>query len=553
MTDERADTKTLIRTLPGSGPGRREVLRWAAQIGLLAPAMLAAARNAAWAQEAPKRGGSLIMVNGADPTGFNPDITTAITDYLVGSQIYEGLTEIDQDFRPVPRLAKSWTISEDGTLYTFQLVPATWQDGQKLTSKDVKYTLEQVSAKYGSKFAAAAARIKTISTPDEATVVIQLDRPYGPLLFTLSSYGNAAILPEHLFGGTNPLDSPASRTAPVGTGPFMLAEFARGDHVTLKRNPTYWQSGKPYLDEMIFKVIPDEASRVLALKSGEVDFCHFYYYPTSHVAEAKADPKLQTREHGVPENRVLVMNVRNKPLSDVKVRQALFTAIDREFIRQSVFQGLGEVQKNAIDSRIPWAHDPNVDLGKLYPFDPAQAAKLLDEAGLHADANGTRFELRYVYAIAEPGDEAIGQLLAQMWGKIGVKLTLQGGTQEFLVQRVFLDWDFDVSPESFTTGGDPALGVARLYISSAITKRPYVNASGYSNPEVDALFDQGAGGSTPETRGVFYKKVSALLARDIPTFPICETPLVNVAGKQVHGRWAWSTGYTWWESVWIDS
>jgi peptide/nickel transport system substrate-binding protein len=549
MPDERPDTTTLIQP----EPNRRQVLRWAGQLGLLAPAMMAGARNAAWAQGAPKRGGSLIMVSGADPTGFNPDITTAITDYLVGSQIYEGLTQIDQDFRLVPWLAKSWTVSDDGTRYTFQLVQATWHDGQKMTSKDVKFTLEQVSAKYGSKFAAAAARIKNIATPDEGTVVIELDRPYGPLLFTLSSYGNAAILPEHLFAGTNALDNPASRTAPVGTGPFMLAEFARGDHVTLKRNPTYWQSGKPYLDELIFKVIPDEATRVLALKSGEVDFCHFYYFPTSHVAEAKADPKLQIREHGVPENRVMVVNVRNPHLSDVKVRQALFMAIDREFIRQSVFQGLGAVQKNAIDSRIPWAHDPNVDLSKLYPYDPAKAAKLLDEAGVHPDTNGTRMELRFVYAIPEPGDEAIGQLLAEMWGKIGVKVILQGGTQEFLVKRVFLDWDFDLSPQSFTTGGDPALGVARLYVSSAIRKAPYVNASGYSTPEVDALFDQGAGGSGPEQRGVFYKKVAALLARDIPTFPICETPLVNVAGKSVQGRWAWSTGYTWWESVWIES
>jgi peptide/nickel transport system substrate-binding protein len=548
VTDEPQGATTLIR----ARSSRRQVLRWAGRIGLVVPAMMTVLRGVAHAQGAPRRGGTLIMATGADPTGFNPDITTAITDYLVGSQIYEGLTQIDQDFRPIPWLAKSWSVSDDGTRYTFQLVQAKWQDGKKLTSKDVKFTLEQVSGKYGSKFAAAAARIKSIATPDEGTVVIELDRPYGPSLFSLSSYGNAGILPEHLFAGTNALDNPASRTAPVGTGPFMLSEFVRGDHVTLQRNPDYWQEGKPYLDQIIFKVIPDEASRVLALKAGEVDFCHFYYFPTSHVAEVKTDAKLQTREHGVPENRVLVLNVRSSNLSNVKVRQALFMAIDREFIRQSVFQGLGAVQKNAIDSRIPWAHDPNVDLGKLYPFDPVQAAKLLDDAGLHPDANNTRFELRFVYAIAEPGNEAIGQLLAQMWGKIGVKVLLQGGTPDFLLKRVFLDWDFDISPQSFTTGGDPALGVARLYVSSAIRKAPYVNASGYSTPEVDALFDKGAGGSAPEERGEYYKKASALLANDIPTFPICETPLVNVAAKSVQGRWAWSTGYSWWESVWME-
>jgi peptide/nickel transport system substrate-binding protein len=429
---------------------------------------------------------------------------------------------------------------------------AKFHDGQPMTSKDVKFTLEQVSGKYGSKFAAAAARIKAITTPDAETVVIDLDKSYGPFLFSVSSYANAGILPEHLFAGTNALENPATRTKPVGTGPFMLSEIVRGDHVTLQRNPSYWQAGKPYLDEIIFKIIPDEGSRVLALKAGEVDFCHFYYYPTSHVAEAKADPKLQIREHGIPENRDLVLNVRTPHLADVKVRQALFSAIDREFIKRSVFQGLGSVQKNAIDSRIPWAHDPEVDLSKLYPFDPARAAQMLDAAGLHADASGKRFDVRFVYATAEPGSESIGQLLAEMWGKIGVKVILEGGTADFVLKKVFLDWDFDLSPQSFTTGGDPALGIARLYITSAIRKAPYVNASGYSNPEVDALFDQGASGTTLEDRGAAYKKAAAILARDVPTFPICETPLINVASAKVHGSWAYSTGYSQWEGVWID-
>ncbi len=383
-------------------------------------------------------------------------------------------------------------------------------------------------------------------------MVIELDRSYGPFLFSLSSYANAAILPEHLFAGTNVLENPATRTKPVGTGPFMLSEIVRGDHITLVRNPNYWRPGKPYLDEIILKIIPDESSRVLALKAGEVDFCHFYYYPTSHVAEAQADPKLQTREHGIPENRDLVLNVRNPHLANVKVRQALFCAMDREFIKRSVFQGLGQVQKNAIDSRIPWAHDPSVDLAKLYPFNPAHAAQLLDEAGLPADSTGKRLDLRFVYGTAEPGSESIGQLLAEMWGKIGVKLSLEGGTSEFLLKRVFLDWDFDLCPQSYTTAGDPALGVARLYISSAIRKAPYVNALGYSNPEVDALFDQGTSGTVLAERGAAYKKAAAILATDVPTFPICETPLINVASKQIHGHWAWSTGYSSWEDVWID-
>ncbi len=145
-------------------PTRRQILAWSGP-GLLAPAFMAglgATMGAAHADEKPRSGGTLIMAIGSDPTGFNVDITTAIADYIGGSNIYEGLVQLNQDFEPTPCLAKSWTVSPDGTRYTFQLVQAQWQDGQPLTSKDVKFTLEQVSSKYGSKFAAAAARIKAI-------------------------------------------------------------------------------------------------------------------------------------------------------------------------------------------------------------------------------------------------------------------------------------------------------------------------------------------------------------------------------------------------------
>src|SRR5262249_41737702 len=162
---------------------------------------------------------------------------------------------------------KSWTVSPDQTLYTFSLVDTKWHDGKPFTSRDVKFTLEEVSGKYGSKFASTKSRIKSIETPDDRTVVLQLDRPFGPLLFSLSNYGNGVILPEHLFAGTNALTNPATLTAPVGTGPFMLKEWVRGDHITLVRNPNYWMPGKPYLDQIIFKIIPDSSARVLALKA----------------------------------------------------------------------------------------------------------------------------------------------------------------------------------------------------------------------------------------------------------------------------------------------
>jgi peptide/nickel transport system substrate-binding protein len=121
-----------------------------------------------------------------------------------------------------------------------------------------------------------------------------------------------------------------------------------------------------------------------------------------------------------------------------------------------------------------------------------------------------------------------------------------------MIEQVFTNWDFDATLQSYSTGGDPALGVSRLYVSSAIEKRPFLNASGYADPEVDKGFKDGARLSDTQERGQYYKAVTQILARDLPVFPVWQTATINVASKRVHGKWAWSTGYTHWEDVWID-
>ena len=248
------------------------------------------------ADPVPRRGGTLVMVLDGDPPTLNPDITTGVPDVIVGDLMLEGLTRIDDTLQAAPNLASAWTISADHTRYTFKLVEANWHDGKPFTSADVKFTLERVSRKYGAKFNAAASHIQAIDTPDERTVVLTLDKPFGPLLFSLSNYTNAAILPAHVYGDADVLAHPATLAHPIGTGPFMFKEWVRGDHITLARNPGYWRKDLPYLDQVVLKIIPDPASRVLALKTGEIDYCYFYYFPTARFAEIEHDPNLQWRE-----------------------------------------------------------------------------------------------------------------------------------------------------------------------------------------------------------------------------------------------------------------
>ncbi len=512
------------------------------------PIMLAGRARAA----GPKRGGTVVIAIDSDPPTLNPDVTTSVPDVSVGSLLYDALTRLDENFQPVPHLAKSWTVSPDQCTYTFSLVEATWHDGKPFTSRDVKFSLENVSAKYGAKFAAAASHIDTITTPDDRTVVVTLKSPFGPFLFSISGYTNAAIMPEHIYAGTNVLTNPATLTSPVGTGPFMIKEWVRGQSITLARNPHYWKSGLPYLDQVVFRIIPDTAGRILALKAGEIDYVYFYFFSASQYPQVAGDPNLQFRERGAPEDHLLILNLRRPPFNDARVRQALFTAIDRNFIKQAVFQNLGTVMQSAINSHLTWAHNPDVDLSKIYPFDPAKAASMLDEAGLKPKADGTRFEIGVVYDSTDAAKERQVQVLSAMWQRIGVKLVPQGGTRNVIIPQVYTDWNFDATLQAYSTGGDPALGVSRLYVSSAIRKAPFVNCSGYSNPEVDKLFDQGAQLADQTKRAEAYKQVQVILAHDLPVFPFWETALINVASKSVHGKWAWSTGYDYWDEVWVD-
>lgn len=501
----------------------------------------------------PKRGGTLVMAIEGDPATLNPDVTTSVPDVSVGSLIYDSLMRVDENFAPVPSLASGCTISPDNLTYTFKLVEATWHDGKPFTSKDVKFTFETISGKYGAKFQAASAAIEEIRTPDERTVEVKLKHPFGPFLFSTTGYTNAAIMPEHIYAGTDPLKNPATLSSPVGTGPFMLKEWTRGQTITLARNPNYWRPGLPYLDQIVFRMIPDAAARVLALKAGEVDFIYFYYFPTAQYVQVAHDPGLQFRERGAPEDHLIIFNVRRAPFDNVKVRQALFTALDREFIKKVVFQNLGTVMQSAINSHLAWAHNPDVDLSKMYPFDPAKAAAMLDAAGLKPNADGTRFEIRLVYDSSDATKQRLAQVLQSMWGRIGVKLVFDGGTRNVILPQVYTDWNFDATLQAYSTGGDPALGVSRLYVSSAIRKAPFVNCSGYSNPEVDALFQQGAEQAQQSARAEAYRKVQVVLARDLPSFPIWETALISVARKAVQGKWDWSTGYKYWEEVWLES
>jgi peptide/nickel transport system substrate-binding protein len=518
---------------------------------LLAVLLASLAASIAFAQGKPQPGGTAVLVVGADPAQLNPNVTVGVPDVLTGCLLNDGLTRLASGFKVIPALAKSWEVSPDGLTYTFQLNPATFHDGKPLTSADVKFTLMEVSAKFGSKFNAPGRAIKDIETPNPQTVIVKLGKPFGPFLFSLSCEQNAAILPKHLFEGTDILKNPASTSKPVGAGPFMLTEWVRGSHLTFVKNPKYWTSGEPYLDRVIVKIMPDASARMLALQAGEVDYIDQYYFPISAVNVMRNDPRFSLKEVSYPSTDIIILNTRKAPLNNPKVRQALLQAIDRQFILKNVFLGSGQVGKSAFDTRLGWSYNPNVDFDKLYPYSAQAAMKLLDEAGLKPGADGTRFTIRLSFDTARGEYTSWAQALQRFWQAAGIKVVLEGAERPVVLKRVYSDYDFDATLQNYSTAGDPALGVARAYHSESIKQgTTFNNATGYSNPEVDKLFDEGRDAPNQAARAVAYHKVQEILARDLPVLLVHQQAQIGAASTRLNDMWG-AAVYQWWNKVWV--
>jgi peptide/nickel transport system substrate-binding protein len=509
------------------------------------------AASAAIAAEEPRHGGTAIIVIGADPAILNPNVTVGAPDLLTGCLLYDGLVRFAAGFHIVPSLAKSWEITPDGLTYTFHLNAASWSDGKAVTSQDVKFTLLEVSSKYGSKFVAPGKAIRDIDTPDPMTVVIRLAKPFGPFLFSLACEQNAAILPAHVFGGSDILTNPASLSLPVGQGPFQLAEWVRGDHLTLVRNPSYWTKDLPYLDRIIIKIIPEPSARLLALQAGEVDYIDQYYFPLSAYAILTTDKRFSLQEVSYPSLDLIILNTRKPPLDQVKVRQALLTAIDRNYLLKNVFLGTGQVARSAIDTRLAWAYNPAVDYEKLYSYDPKRAATLLDDAGFKSGPGGTRLTLRLSFDTGRPEYTSLAQALQSYWQAVGVKTVLEGTERPVVLKRVYTDYDFDATLQNYSTSGDPALGISRTYTTEAIKQgQSFNNASGYSNPAVDEGFDRGRDGASVEDRKLQYFKVQELLAHDLPVLTIHQQAQIGVSSVQLRNQWK-AAVYQWWDQIWL--
>jgi peptide/nickel transport system substrate-binding protein len=480
---------------------------------------------------AQQKGGTLTAIIQPEPPILMIGINQQAPTQTVAGKIYQSLLRYDFDLSPKPCLAKSWTISPDGLTYTFHLEEnVLWHDGQPFTSADVLFSCMQFLPETNARARLVFSRVESATAPDPHTVVFRLKENFGPFLNCFET-NSTPMIPKHIYEGTDYRTNPANQT-PIGTGPFKLAEWKRGQFIRLARNEDYWRSGLPYLDQIIYRVIPDAASRRIALETGEVQLSSFSDIEWFDVPALRANPTLDSTDKGLEFFSPLAwmeINHRVAPFNDKRFRQALYYALDRNFIRDRIFFGLGKVATGPIASTTPFYSE---DV-KIYNRDLAKAEALLDEMGLKRKSDGKRVTIKFFVMPYGEAWTRLAEYAKQAWAPLGIETVLETTDAGIWAQR-FANWDYEITFNYVYQFGDPAIGVSRTYVSTNIKKGVLLNNTmGYVNPEVDDLFEKAAAAKTRPERADYYNKVQKVLTEDVPVLWLLELKFPTFTSKHV--------------------
>jgi peptide/nickel transport system substrate-binding protein len=485
--------------------------------------------------DGPAYGGSVVVAISSDPGGLNPAVTTQGGVHLICGSIFSGLVAHDFNLNPVPDLAERWEVSPDGRAYTFYLArEAVFHDGAPVTSEDVRFTFAEVLLKFHARARASVGdNLRRILTPDPHTVVFEFNRPYAAFL-QLVDVTNSPVMPKHLYEGTDPLTNPHN-TNPVGSGPFKFEEWLKGDHLTLARNERYFKKGKPYLDRIVYKVMPSASIAAIAFEKGEVDY--FLNPSPLDVARLKDMPGVAITDkgrEGFATVETLIPNLTRPPLSDIRVRRAMGHAIDKDFLVAKLLFGMGAPATGPISRNLGWAYNPDVD---KIEKNVALANQLLDEAGHPRDADGARFRLKFVHASSYA---KVAEAVRDQLREVGINVDLEQMEFAAAVDAVYIKKDFDLAFASFENGPDPDIGVKRTVVSSNIGPIPFSNGAGYRNQRVDELFALAASELDKTKRARYYFEAQDILVKDVACFWLYEPKSAAAYRQGLRGMHEWS-------------
>ncbi|GJD65268.1 ABC transporter substrate-binding protein [Methylobacterium frigidaeris] len=477
----------------------------------------------------PRRGGTLTLVEVGEPTTLVPLTDSNTRTRNLSTKVIEGLLRFDASFAPQPLLATGWSVSEDGLRYRFTLRPnVRWHDGKPFTAADVRFSLLALK-KIGPRGRITFANLVEVETPDPLTAILVLSKPTPYLLKALTA-AESPIMPAHAYSGEAYGESP-NGSAPIGTGPYIFVEWARGSHVVLRRNPDYWQPGRPFLDRIVVRFVADTMAVSTALESGEADVSYSVALP--ELERLRSHPRLAVTtasDDYLNNAQVLEFNLDRPVLARREVRHALASAIDRRIITGTIFYGHAQAAGSTIPAALKAYND---EAPFAHPFDLARANRLLDEAGLPRGPDGTRFALRLTF-LPGPTFRKTAEYLRAAFMRVGVKVEIADGDLATFIRRVYTERDFDFNLNGISRLFDPTIGVQRLYWSDGIKRPlPYLNAAHYNNPAVDDLFRQAATEVDEAHRRDIFRTIQGIVGPDLPVVALVTIPTVAVQNSRV--------------------
>ncbi|MDQ1284959.1 MAG: peptide/nickel transport system substrate-binding protein [Thermodesulfobacteriota bacterium] len=484
------------------------------------------------AESKPAYGDMIIIGSIGDASVLLPVLASDSASGDINGLIYNGLVRYDRDINLIGELAEKWEISEDKlTIRFFLKKDVKWHDGKPFTSKDVEYTYKvYVDPKTPTAYSTDFLRVKEFRVLDDYTLEVVYEKPYAP---ALGSWGQG-MLPRHLLEGVDITESPLKRN-PVGTGPYRFKDWTTGEKIILDSFHEYFD-GRPYIDRVMTRIIPDLATMFLELKALSLD--QMGLTPLQYVRQTDTkwfkDNFNKYKYLGFGYS-YLGYNLQDWKFKDQRVRQALTTAINRESIVQGVLLGLGTVTNTPYKPDSFW-YNQNVT---KFPYDPDKAKEMLAEAGWKdtdgdgiLDKDGKPFEFTIITNHGNDIRKNAATIIQRDLKKVGIEVKIRviewaAFLKNFINKRNFeaclLGWGIGVDPNQIDIWNSKKTGENEL------------NFINFQNPEVDRLLDLGASTYDKEERKKYYDKFQEIIAEEQPyTFLFVQYSLPTI-NSRFHG------------------
>jgi len=470
----------------------------------------------------PGLAGEKVFVEGraADSLTLDPHDATDGPSNGVLLQIFDTLVKFrDDSTEIVPSLATEWKTSEDGLTWTFKLRrDVRFHDGTPFNADAVVFSFERQRDEkhpaHEGKFAYWSymfSNVEYTKKIDDFTVEMKLKEPYSPFLSNLACYPGRIVSPTAM----SEKGVEHFRSNPVGTGPFRFAEWKRNDILVLVANRDYWGEEGPYLDKLIFRVIPDDTARLMALLADEIDGMGGVTPETIKILKEKKRSDIKVVANVGMNTGYLAMNMSVKPFDNPKVRRAIAHCVDKEQIVREIFQSMGKPAKNIIPDTLWGYNDDIVD----YDYDLEKAKKLLDEAGY---PEGFETELWYMPVSRPymPNSKHVAQVIQRDLGRVGIKaklVTFDWGTYLSKLHNLehsmcLCGWLGD--------NGDPDNFLYALFDKDNAEKGSAQNYACYLSEEYHQLMLKAQRVADVEKRSAFYREAQVIFHEDVPAVPL---------------------------------